>query len=212
MNIAERENKIAERLIEADAVRLFAEQPFQWTSGWLSPVYCDNRRLLSFPDIRREIVNAFCELIPSGTDVIAGVSTAGIAWAAWIAEKLNLPMVYVRSEAKAHGLGKQVEGILLPDQRVVVIEDLISTGKSSGQVVSALKRQDAQVIKLISIFNYGFFQAEERFAVVGVPFTSLTNLKALTHVLITRNLVKPDMWAVLDEWRAAPDRWGKADS
>src|SRR5690606_13935939 len=101
-----------------------------------------------------------------------------------IAEKLNLPMVYVRSEAKTHGLGKQVEGILLPEQKVVVVEDLISTGKSSGQAISGIKRCDAEVLKLISIFNYGFFQAEERFAVLGIKYHSLTNLKALTDVLI----------------------------
>src|SRR5687767_12376747 len=157
----------AEKLLQIDAVKLSPQQPFTWASGWKSPIYCDNRKILSFPYIRDHIKSELCNVIfekfPEA-DLLAGVATAGIAWGAMAADQLKLPFVYVRPKPKEHGLGNQVEGQLEKGQKTVVIEDLISTGKSSLQVVDALRKAELEVMGMVSIFNYGFSAAKEAFA------------------------------------------------
>src|SRR6476620_6920192 len=153
------EKIIAEKLLQAGAVKLSPEQPFTWASGWKSPIYCDNRRILSFPFVRdyvkSELCNVLFEKFPD-IDILGGVATAGIAWGAMAADQLKLPFMYVRPKPKEHGLGNQIEGYYEKGQKVVVIEDLVSTGKSSLQVVDVLKEQGMDVIGMVSIFTYGF--------------------------------------------------------
>nr|MBA2747009.1 orotate phosphoribosyltransferase [Flavisolibacter sp.] len=154
----------AEKLLQADAVRLSPNAPFTWASGWKSPIYCDNRKILSLPNIREFVKSELCNVIfdrfPEA-EVLAGVATAGIAWGAMAADQLKLPFIYVRPKPKEHGLGNQVEGSFETGQKVVVVEDLISTGKSSLQVVEVLRKQGAAVVGMVSIFNYGFSEAQE---------------------------------------------------
>src|SRR6266536_1051581 len=157
---------VAEKLLQVNAVKLNPEQPFTWASGWKSPIYCDNRRILSFPFIRDFIKSEMCNVIfekfPEA-ELLAGVATAGIAWGAMAADQLKLPYVYVRPKPKEHGLGNQIEGFYEKGQKTVVIEDLVSTGKSSLQVAGVLKEQGLNVIGMISIFTYGFTAATESF-------------------------------------------------
>src|ERR1700680_4418450 len=149
---------VAEKLLQTNAIRLNVADPFTWASGWKSPIYCDNRRVLSFPYIRdfikSEMCNSLFEIFPQA-ELLAGVATAGIAWGAMAADQLKLPFIYVRSKPKDHGMGNQIEGYYEEGKQVVVIEDLISTGKSSLAVVQALKAAGLQIAGLVSIFNYG---------------------------------------------------------
>src|SRR6187455_3122144 len=155
---------VAEKLLQVNAVKLNPENPFTWASGWKSPIYCDNRKVLSFPFIRDYIKSELCNVVfekfPDAT-LLAGVATAGIAWGAMVADQLKLPFVYVRPKPKEHGLGNQIEGFYEKGQKVVVIEDLISTGKSSLQVVDLLRRSGMEVMGLVSIFTYDFTIATE---------------------------------------------------
>src|SRR5579859_1282943 len=176
------ERAVAERLLQVQAIRLSVQQPFTWSSGWKSPIYCDNRKVLGFPYIRDFIKSELCNVIFAQfpeAGLLAGVATAGIAWGAMAADQLKLPYVYVRSKPKEHGLGQQIEGYYEKNQPVVVIEDLISTGKSSLQVVDILRNEGLEVIGLVSIFNYGFTAAREAFEKAGVPYTSLSNYPTL---------------------------------
>ncbi|MFN8700018.1 MAG: orotate phosphoribosyltransferase, partial [Flavobacteriales bacterium] len=178
----ERALKIAEFLLTIGAVRLNPENPFTWASGLRSPIYCDNRKTLSFPTIRDAVRDAFAEIIRTSypkAQCIAGVATGGIAIGALAAQALNLPFIYVRSEAKKHGLNNQVEGHLEPGQRVVVIEDLVSTGKSSLQAVQALREAGAQIDGMVAIFTYGFEKAREQFAASGCRLETLSHFDAL---------------------------------
>src|SRR5882672_1101474 len=157
------EKAVAEKLLQINAIKLSPQQPFTWASGWKSPIYCDNRKVLSFPYIRDFIKSEMCSVIFEkfpDADILAGVATAGIAWGAMAADQLKLPYIYVRPKPKEHGLGNQIEGNLEKGQKVVVIEDLISTGKSSLQVCDVLKAADVEVIGMISIFTYGFSVAD----------------------------------------------------
>src|SRR5687768_12290927 len=168
----------AEKLLQAQAVRLSPEQPFTWASGWKSPIYCDNRKLLSHPFIREYIKSELSNVIfekYADAELIAGVATAGIAWGALIADQLKLPFIYVRPKPKEHGLGNQIEGDFVPGQKTIVVEDLISTGKSSLQVVEVLKASGLEVSGMVSIFSYGFGAAKSAFEQASLEVTSLTN-------------------------------------
>ena len=205
------EKIIAEKLLQAGAVKLSPEQPFTWASGWKSPIYCDNRKVLSFPFLRDFIKSEMCNVIFEqfpNAELIAGVATAGIAWGAMAADQLKLPFVYVRPKPKEHGLGNQVEGFFKAGQKAVVVEDLISTGKSSLQVVDVLRNAGVEVIGLVSIFNYGFTAAQEAFKKAGVELESLTNYESLIKLAIEKNIVSEGAEHLLQSWREDPAAWG----
>lgn len=206
------EKVIAEKLLQAGAVRLSPLAPFTWASGWHSPIYCDNRKVLSFPFIRDFVKSEMCDVIfekyPEA-EVLAGVATAGIPWGAMAADQLKLPYIYVRPKPKAHGLGNQIEGVYEAGQKAIVIEDLISTGKSSLEVVEVLRHAGVDVIGLVSIFNYGFQVAVDAFAAANVPFTSLTNYGALIELGLENGIVPQEAETALQQWRLTPDTWGK---
>lgn len=206
------EKVIAEKLLQAGAVILSPEKPFTWASGWKSPIYCDNRKLLSFPFIRDFIKSELCNLVFEAypeADAIAGVATAGIPWGALVADQLKLPFVYVRSKPKAHGMGNQVEGKLEQGWKVVMIEDLISTGLSSLDAVNVLKVENVEVISVVSIFNYGFQKAVDAFAANETAYKSLTNYGALIELARQRELIKPEEETKLLQWRENPAGWGQ---
>lgn len=206
------EKAVAEKLLQVQAIKLSPEQPFTWASGWKSPIYCDNRKVLSFPYVRDFIKSELCSVIfeqyPEAT-VLAGVATAGIPWGAMAADQLKLPFIYVRPKPKEHGLGNQIEGALEPGQRVLVIEDLISTGKSSLQVVDVLKAAGAEIVGMISIFNYGFEAATSACANAGVKTSSLTNYPTMIELAIEKGLVTADTKETLLNWSKDPSNWGK---
>ncbi len=206
------EKAVAEKLLQVQAIKLSPDQPFTWASGWKSPIYCDNRKVLSFPYVRDFIKSELCSVIfeqyPEAT-VLAGVATAGIPWGAMAADQLKLPFIYVRPKPKEHGLGNQIEGALEPGQRVLVIEDLISTGKSSLQVVDVLKAAGAEIVGMISIFNYGFDAATKACANAGVKTSSLTNYPTMIELAIEKGLVTADTKETLLNWSKDPANWGK---
>lgn len=201
---------VAGKLLDVQAVKLSPQAPFTWASGWKSPIYCDNRKVLSFPYVRdyvkSELCNVIFEKFPEA-DILAGVATAGIAWGAMAADQLKLPYVYVRPKPKEHGLGNQIEGALEPGQKVIVVEDLISTGKSSLQVVDVLKNAGVEVIGMVSIFTYQFPQAAEAFEKAGVPYHSLTDYPTLISLALERKIVSADDEAELLKWRENPAAW-----
>jgi len=204
--------KIAEYLLEINAVKLSPNAPFTWTSGWKSPIYSDNRLSLSHPHVRNFIKTSLGELVKSEfpeAQAIIGVATAGIAPGALVADEVNLPFGYVRSEAKKHGMGKQVEGDIKPGQKVVVVEDLVSTGKSSLQAIQSLREFGCEVLGMVSIFTYGFDAAKLAFDVAQCPYFSLSNYNVLVEVAASKNLIEPEQMSVLAEWRKNPDTWGR---
>ncbi len=204
------EKAIAEKLLQVNAVSLRPEQPFTWASGWKSPIYCDNRRILSFTHIREFVKSEMCNLIFEkfpDAGLLAGVSTAGIAWGALAADQLKLPFVYVRPKPKAHGLANLVEGYFEKGQQTVVVEDLVSTGKSSLQVVDALRQAGLEVMGMVSIFTYGFPQAKEAFEQAGVEYHSLTNYSTLIDLALEKDLVGKEQEAILLKWRDSPSTW-----
>lgn len=206
------ERAVAEKLLQVNAIQLKPEQPFTWASGWKSPIYCDNRRVLSFPYIREFIKSELCNVIFEkfpDTEMLAGVATAGIAWGAMAADQLKLPYIYVRPKPKEHGLGNQIEGYYETGRRVVVVEDLISTGKSSLQVVEVLRAQGLQVDGMVSIFNYGFEVAESAFRDAGVTLYSLTSYAVLIQAALSKGLVTPEQENTLLNWREQPAQWGQ---
>ena len=201
---------VAEKLLQVQAVKLNAEQPFTWASGWKSPIYCDNRKILSFPYVRDFIKSELCSVVFEkfpDADVIAGVATAGIAWGAMAADQLKLPYIYVRPKPKEHGMGKQVEGSYETGQKVLVVEDLVSTGKSSLQVCEVLSGLGAEVIGMVSIFSYGFTEAEDAFKTAGVKLYPLTNYEILINLAIKKGIVNTDQLNTLLNWRAGPSTW-----
>lgn len=173
---------VAEKLLQVNAIKLNPENPFTWASGWKSPIYCDNRKVLSFPFIRDFIKSEMCNVVfekfPEA-QMLAGVATAGIAWGAMAADQLKLPYIYVRPKPKEHGLGNQIEGYYETGQKVIVIEDLVSTGKSSLQVVDVLKSAGLEVAGMVSIFTYGFSVATEAFSKASLTYYSLTDTATL---------------------------------
>jgi orotate phosphoribosyltransferase len=204
------EKAVAEKLLEIKAVRLSPEKPFTWASGWKSPIYCDNRKILSFPSIREFIKSEMSNLIFedfADAQYLAGVATAGIAWGAMAADQLKLPFIYVRSKPKDHGMGNQIEGFYEEGKQVLVIEDLISTGKSSLAVIHALRSAGLQIAGLISIFNYGFDEAADGFAAEGIKTRSLTDYPTLIKLAVERGNVTTDQHKTLVKWREDPAHW-----
>ena len=202
--------KIAEYLLQIKAVKLQPEKPFIWASGWKSPIYCDNRLTLSYPIIRTYIRQQFCEAILDNfgkPDVIAGVATGGIAQGALVAQDLGLPFVYVRSDAKKHGLTNQIEGHVEKGQSVVVIEDLISSGGSSLKAVDALREVGCQVKGLVSIFTYDFKAAEVNFKKAKCATFSLCNYHALIEQALKENYIDETSISSLKKWREDPENW-----
>lgn len=201
---------VAEKLLQAQAVRLSPRQPFTWSSGWKSPIYCDNRKILGFPYIRDFVKSEMCNVIfaqfPEAA-LIAGVATAGIPWGAMAADQLKLPYVYVRSKPKEHGLGQQIEGYYQQGQPTVVIEDLLSTGKSSLQVVDVLRNEGMPVLGVVSIFNYGFTTVSQAFEKAGVPYVSLSDYPTLIGLAMEKGLVGPEEQEILLKWSADPAAW-----
>ena len=204
------EKAVAEKLLQVKAIQLNLEQPYSWASGWKSPIYCDNRRVLSFPFVREFIKSEMCNVIfdqfGDGA-LLAGVATAGIAWGAMAADQLKLPYIYVRPKPKEHGLGNQIEGALETGRKVLVIEDLISTGKSSLQVCDVLKAAGAEVIGMVSIFTYGFEVADNAFKAANIPYQSLTNYQTLIGLAMEKGIIAADQQNTLLNWRADPANW-----
>ncbi|UYQ94259.1 orotate phosphoribosyltransferase [Chitinophaga horti] len=206
------EKQVAEKLLQVQAVKLSPSEPFTWASGWKSPIYCDNRKILSYPYVRdyikSEMSNIVFDVFPEA-DVIAGVATAGIPHGAMVADQLKLPFIYVRSKPKEHGMGRQIEGVLEAGQRVVVIEDLISTGKSSLEAVQAIRAEGGNVIGMVSIFNYGFDIAVKAMEEAGVSYRSMSNYNALIELAVEKGLVSEAEQETLNSWRTSPSTWGK---
>lgn len=202
--------KIAEYLLQAKAIKLQPKNPFTWASGWISPIYCDNRITLSYPKIRtfirQEISRTIIEKYGK-PDVIVGVATGGIAQGALVAEELGLPFAYVRASAKGHGLGNMIEGKISEGERVVVIEDLISTGKSSLNAVEALRTAKANVLGMVSIFTYGFKVADENFAEAKCPLTTLSDYDTLVHTALESDYISNEDFQTIKNWRLAPQDW-----
>lgn len=202
--------ELAEELLNIHAVILRPEDPFTWASGWNSPIYCDNRLTLRYPRIRKKISRAFAEIIReefSDIDVITGTATAGIPHAAWIAENLDKPLAYVRSKAKAYGLGNQIEGGVDKGQSTIIIEDLISTGGSAASVIDAIRFIGGDIRAILTIFTYGFDRANERFASYGIPVYALTDYATLLEVAVEQGYVESDSLQTLNAWRANPEKW-----
>jgi orotate phosphoribosyltransferase len=201
---------VAEKLLQVGAVKLSPNEPFTWASGWKSPIYCDNRKVLSFPYVRDFIKSEMCNVIFEkfdGADMLAGVATAGIPWGAMAADQLKLPYIYVRPKPKEHGLGNQIEGAYQTSNKILVIEDLISTGKSSLQVVDVLRAAGLDVVGMVSIFNYGFDIADEAFKNAGVPYISLTNYASLIDLAVEKGDIEPNTQELLMQWRNSPSTW-----
>lgn len=203
---------IAEKLLTINAVALKPNEPFTWTSGLRSPIYCDNRLTLSYPEVRKEIAQGLQSIILekySDADVIAGTATAGIPHAAWVSELLNLPMCYVRSKAKGHGKGNQIEGKVEAGQKVVVVEDLISTGGSVITAVQALREAGCEVLGVVSIFTYGLEKGREAFAQEEIKSESLTDFVNLVEVAIEKGYISKDDQESLLSWSKSPSEWSK---
>lgn len=191
-------------LLKIKAVQINPKNYFTWTSGLKSPIYCDNRLTMSYPEVRNKIANAFVEMVESlevKPDVIAGCATAGIPHAAWLAEKINLPMVYVRSKPTGHGKGNQIEGEIKEGQKVLVIEDLISTGGSSIESAIALQKEGAEVLKVFAIFTYGLEKATKNFQDANLPFETITNFDELVDALVEDGELSDEEKIRLINWR-----------
>ncbi len=201
---------VAEKLLQINAIKLSVDKPFTWASGWKSPIYCDNRKILSYPYardfIKSEICNAVFQIYENA-EMLAGVATAGIAWGAMAADQLKLPYIYVRPKAKEHGLGNQIEGYFESGKKMVIIEDLISTGKSSLQVAEVLKKEGLIVEGIVSIFNYGFDVAKSAFSHANVNYHSLTDYDTVITLAIEKNYVSEKDQNTLLNWRADPASW-----
>ncbi|MFD1631143.1 orotate phosphoribosyltransferase [Pseudopedobacter beijingensis] len=211
-NKSETEQKIAEFLLQIKAIKLQPTNPFTWASGWKSPIYCDNRITLSYPSIRTYIRQKLSETIQEefgSVDVIAGVATAGIPQGVLVAQELGLPFIYVRSKAKEHGTQSLIEGEVNEGQRVVVIEDLVSTGKSSLQAVNALRDAGCNVVGMVAIFSYNLDIATENFKEAKCRFVTLSNYNALLEYAIEHNLFPKNDLELLKDWRVNPSEWGK---
>ncbi|TCN73135.1 orotate phosphoribosyltransferase [Acetobacteroides hydrogenigenes] len=206
------EKAIAQSLLKIKAVKLSPSEPFTWASGWNSPIYCDNRVTLSYPEIRKQIYQSFAQLIAEKypeAELIAGVATGAIAHGVLVAEEMQKPFIYVRSAPKGHGLGNQIEGQYTKGQKVVVVEDLISTGGSSLSAVEALRQAGVEVLGMVAIFTYGFKTAEDNFAAANVKVDTLSCYNALIESALESGYVKEDQLNDLKEWRIAPDKWRK---
>ena len=204
--------EIAEKLLEIKAVALSPNEPFTWASGMKSPIYCDNRLTMSFPEVRRAIAKGLAEKIKTDfpdVEVIAGTATAGIPHAAWVAEVLDLPMVYIRGKAKDHGKKNQIEGQISEGQKMVVMEDLISTGGSVLEACVAAENEGAKVLGVAAIFTYELPKGIENFEEANVPFMTLTNYTELIDVATEKQYIAESDVALLQEWKKDPKNWNK---
>lgn len=202
--------EIAARLLEIGAIKLNLEKPFKWSSGWNSPIYCDNRLSLSYPNTRTFIKEALVAAITKNyqsVEAIAGVATAGIPQGALVAEALGVPFLYVRSKPKGHGMENMIEGKITKGQKVVLIEDLVSTGGSSLKAAEALVQSGFKVMGMAAIFTYGFDLAEKNFKDASIPLVCLSNYALLLEEALERDVIKRDQLETLESWRANPDRW-----
>jgi len=205
------EKKTAEYLLQIKAIKLQPSNPFTWASGWKSPIYCDNRKTLSFPEVRSYIRDSFSSLIKSlypQADMIAGVATGAIAHGALVADKLGMPFIYVRSGAKEHGLGNQIEGYYEKGQKVVVIEDLISTGGSSLNAVTALREAGCEVLGMVAIFTYEFKKASDAFVSGDCKLNTLSNYSMLVETAVKTGYIGEKEVETLKKWRVDPGNWG----
>ncbi|MEE1547379.1 orotate phosphoribosyltransferase [Prevotella pectinovora] len=204
--------EFASRLMKVKAIKLQPENPFTWASGWKSPFYCDNRKTLSYPDLRNyvklELVHAVLENFPEA-EAVAGVATGAIAQGALVADELNLPFVYVRSKPKDHGLENLIEGELKPGMKVVVVEDLISTGGSSLKAVEAIRKDCCEVVGMVASYTYGFDVAKKAFEEAGVKLITLTDYDHVVEQAKETGYIKPEHVEVLNEWRKDPANWMK---
>ncbi|MFZ2906973.1 MAG: orotate phosphoribosyltransferase [Cyclobacteriaceae bacterium] len=204
--------KVAGMLLQIEAIKLSIEKPFTWSSGWKSPIYCDNRLSLSYPEIRTSIRDGLAQAIRenfAAAEGIAGVATAGIPQGALVAEAMNLPFLYVRSKPKEHGMENLIEGKLTKGQKIVVVEDLVSTGGSSLKVVEALRKAGAQVLGMVSIFNYGFDLATRNFYEADVSLISLSDFSHLLTYAHKQQFITEAQLASLKAWRVDPSNWRK---
>ena len=206
------EKNFAEKLLKVKAIKLQPEQPFTWASGWKSPFYCDNRKTLAFPALRTfvklQLSRIVAELYPEA-DAIAGVATGAIAQGALVGDELALPFAYVRSKPKDHGMANLIEGDLQPGMKVVVVEDLISTGGSSLKAVEALRQHGCEVLGMVAAYTYGFPVAEEAFAAAGVTLTTLTNYEAVVETALQTGYIEQSHVPMLAAWRKDPANWMK---
>ncbi len=204
------EKIFAEKLLHVKAIKLQPDNPFTWASGWKSPFYCDNRKTLSYPDLRNfvklELSRLVIENFPE-CDAVAGVATGAIPQGALVADELHLPFVYVRSKPKDHGLENLIEGELKPGMRVVVVEDLISTGGSSLKACEAIRRDGCEVVGMVASYTYGFDVAKEAFRAAGVTLLTLTNYDSVVAAAVASGYIRQEDVAVLDEWRKDPAHW-----
>ncbi len=208
------EKKIAHLLLQNKAIKLNPAKPFQWTSGWKSPIYCDNRKTLSYPAVRDFIRDEITGIIRKdfkNVEGIAGVATGAIAHGVLVADRLNLPFLYVRSSAKSHGLENLIEGDPLPGQRIVVVEDLISTGSSSLKAVEVLRNEGCEVLGMVAIFTYGFSFAEEKFNQANCRLLTLSNYDALLEQAIESGYIGSENLEILKSWRQDPENWSASN-
>lgn len=204
--------QLIENLLQIKAIRMSPQNPFTWASGWKSPVYCDNRKILSYPAVRNMVKNGLFDLAKtkfSGYNCIAGVATAGIAWGAILADQLGLPFVYVRSKPKEHGMKNTIEGDLPENAKVLVVEDVISTGMSSLQAVDDLRAQNAIIVGMLAIYTYDFPMAIDRFEHKNVVLKTLTNYEILTKIALKNGFVEKEVLETLILWRNNPDKWNQ---
>lgn len=210
MKYMKNEKTIPEELLRIGAVNIRPKQPYTWTSGLKSPIYCDNRLTMSFPEVREQIVTALVDMIETyypGAEVIAGTATAGIPHAAWVADRLKLPMVYIRSEAKKHGTGKQIEGTFKSGSRLVVIEDLISTGQSVIDAVNIAKSEGADVLGVAAIFTYELALGKSAFDDLHIELHTVTNYSSLIQAALDSNLIEEEDMDALEKWNISPESW-----
>ena len=202
---------VAKALLQIKAIKLSPQKPFTWASGMRSPIYCDNRIVLSYPEIRKMVIGAFVEKLKTieNIDIIAGVATAGIAHGAMIAAEMDLPFVYVRSKSKAHGRQNQIEGYIEGTPNAFVIEDLISTGGSSLKAVTALRNAGVKVLGVGAIFTYGFEKAKQAFEADNCPFFTLSDYNTLLEEAVASAFISENDQALLQAWRKAPEKWGQ---
>lgn len=204
--------QVARELLRIEAVKVQPDAPFTWASGWHSPFYCDNRKALSFPEVRTLVRDSLCNVITRDFpdfDVIAGVATGAIAQGTLVADRMGKPFVYVRSAPKDHGLANLIEGYLEPGSRVMVVEDLVSTGLSSLKAVDALRNAGCEVVGMVASFTYGFPVAEEAFQKAGVKLSTLTDYPAMLETAVTSGYIKVEHLQTLNEWRQNPSEWGR---
>jgi orotate phosphoribosyltransferase len=204
--------EVAKQLLAIDTIKIQPEAPFTWASGWKAPIYCDNRKALSFPETRKLICRYFTKLVREkypDAEVIAGVATGAIAHGVLVAEALNLPFIYIRSKPKGHGLENLIEGDLQPGAKVVIIEDLVSTGSSSLAAAEAVRNYGAEVLGMLAIFTYNFPQAAKNFEEAGIELTTLSNYNTLLKIAHQEGEITDIQLESLNNWRKNPDTWGR---